>query len=161
MSDRASVYIRECTGPRVGTVHPLPAGIHVIGRASQASVVLDDVDVSRRHAALEVSAAGVTVRDLDSKNGVIINNEVVREPILLGHGERFTVGNIELEVHHPSTQVLRALERAGELTATSALDPDTPADTPRPSARASLLLPVAATLLFAALSVWLWLRDAG
>ncbi|SFL66680.1 FtsK/SpoIIIE domain-containing protein [Geodermatophilus ruber] len=56
-------------GPDAGTVLPLGTGRHVIGRGAEADVELDDPDVSRRHALVEVGAGGITVRDLGSTNG--------------------------------------------------------------------------------------------
>ncbi len=66
---RAPLEVCVAWGPAAGTTHPLPLGEHVVGRGAVAGVVLQDPEVSRAHAALEVSARGVRVRDLGSSNG--------------------------------------------------------------------------------------------
>ena len=65
---------RRCTSRssrprRGGTVVALGRGVHVSGRARRATCRLPDPEVSRRHVAVTVTAAGVGVRDLDSRNG--------------------------------------------------------------------------------------------
>jgi DNA-binding winged helix-turn-helix (wHTH) protein len=47
----------------------LSEGQHVIGRAPEAALLLDDPAVSRHHARLVVGAGAVTVEDLGSRNG--------------------------------------------------------------------------------------------
>lgn len=61
------------TGPAAGTVIPLGRGTVRIGRSPDGRgrrVALADPDLSREHAQLEVSDAGVLLRDLGSANGV-------------------------------------------------------------------------------------------
>jgi pSer/pThr/pTyr-binding forkhead associated (FHA) protein len=136
----------ERTGPNQGRMHAIPEGRHVLGRDRSASVVLEGPDVSRRHAQLDVSPAGVVVRDLESKNGVRVDGVTLRGARLLVHGDTLCVGGIELEVIHPSSQVGDALARAGETTVTRALE----RPSPDPPAR-SLFLPILGVVLFAVL----------
>jgi DNA segregation ATPase FtsK/SpoIIIE, S-DNA-T family len=49
---------------------PLGSGTFFIGRSPAAHVVINDPRVSRSHASLTVDEAGVTLRDLNSQNGV-------------------------------------------------------------------------------------------
>jgi DNA segregation ATPase FtsK/SpoIIIE, S-DNA-T family len=136
----------ESSGPNVGRVHDLSLGEHVIGRGGAADVVLDHKDVSRPHARIDVGVDGVLVRDLDSKNGVFVDGQGISEPIRLSHGQRFSLGELELTVSHPGSQVSRALAQAGETTVT--------VSRPRPEPtgeRASLVLPLFGIVLFGAL----------
>src|SRR3954468_20697822 len=59
-------------GPDAGRARPLERGRLTIGRDPAADVQLDDPDVSRRHAAIEVGRT-VTVRDLGSTNGTRVD----------------------------------------------------------------------------------------
>ena len=60
------------TGPAAGQVFPLAPGRHRIGRAVDQQVRLNDPDVSREHAELEVGPDGLRLRDLGSANGTTI-----------------------------------------------------------------------------------------
>ncbi len=63
-------------GPEQGAVFPLPQGDTVVGRDQDlAEMVLSDPRISRSHARFTVNGAGVTVVDLDSTNGLVINGE--------------------------------------------------------------------------------------
>ncbi len=63
----------------------LRRGVSFVGRDDDNEVVLPSELVSRRHAKLIVTPAGVTVHDLDSHNGVFLNGKKVRSnPVQLG-----------------------------------------------------------------------------
>src|SRR4051794_13670217 len=70
-----------------------------LGRSRDCEVVVDDANVSRRHAAV-VPAAGSThgwaVEDLGSTNGTKLNGRRVAEPTPLEPGDRIEVGTTEL-----------------------------------------------------------------
>ena len=108
----------ETSGPHEGREHAMPYGEHILGRSRGATVVLDDPDVSRKHARIVVDPDGLTVFDLGSKNGVLIGGRRVESVASLGHGDELTVGDICLRVQHPAAQVASALAAAGEATAT-------------------------------------------
>lgn len=127
----------EVDGPHAGRSHPLPYGEHVVGRGGRVSVRLDHEDVSRQHARLEVGPEGVVVHDLGSKNGVRVAGQRLRAPVTLGHDDGFSLGELELRIIHPASQVTRALAAGGEVTVTT----DLPPPEPRPDLRA-LVLPV-------------------
>lgn len=62
-------------GARTGFT-PLTQSV-VMGRADHADIVLSTSHVSREHLALDVTSAGVTARDLGSKNGSFIDGEQI------------------------------------------------------------------------------------
>jgi pSer/pThr/pTyr-binding forkhead associated (FHA) protein len=80
--------------PRTATVH-VPA---VIGRSRECDVVIDDDDVSRRHAALEVEDGVVYLRDLRSTNGTFLNGERVRGGIEILPGDAIDLGGVRMYV---------------------------------------------------------------
>ena len=53
----------------------LPIGEFVVGRSTECQLSLDDPLVSRRHAVLRVRRDGVSVQDLGSRNGVLVNGD--------------------------------------------------------------------------------------
>ena len=107
---KAPLYRLEVTGGQlVGELFALRAGEHVIGRASDADVILDDPSVSRRHAAVRVTSEGlVELSDLGSSNGTFVEGEqVVRKAVHPGQSLR--IGHVPM-----------ALVRMGEQRAASA-----------------------------------------
>ena len=146
------IFVREASGAGRGRTHALKPGCHTIGRDPQATVRLACEDVSRFHAALEVTPESLTVTDLDSKNGVLRAGAALTGPTRLGHGEVIVVGGISLQIHHPGAQIEAALQRGGEATVTRIQLPI------RAATDAALTLPLAATLVVAALvgALLLW-----
>jgi hypothetical protein len=81
----------------------------LIGRGAECDITLSSGLVSRRHARLRVDDDGVTVEDLQSRNGIYINGELLRETRLLEVGDRIDIGGEELElVQQPDADAARA-----------------------------------------------------
>ena len=74
----------------------LPEGKFMIGRAASCQLSLDDPLVSRNHAVISVSEAGVTVEDLGSRNGVKVNGARVEGVHKVTHGDQIMIGGQEL-----------------------------------------------------------------
>jgi hypothetical protein len=72
----------------------------VMGRLRACDVVLEDVNASRQHAALEREGAGWVLVDLGSTNGTLVNGERVDRVRLLD-GDVITVGITEVTFHEP------------------------------------------------------------
>ena len=62
-----------------------------IGRHTDNRLRLNDNEVSRFHCELEASDHGYVLRDLGSRNGTKIDEELISE-VTLGHGDSFIVG---------------------------------------------------------------------
>ncbi|MDO5473375.1 MAG: FHA domain-containing protein [Akkermansia sp.] len=77
-------------------------GGYTIGREGEmADVVLEDSSVSRMHARLEISAQGLVVSDLNSTNGVYVNDNAVdyySPQVPLTDGATLTLGEVPLRV---------------------------------------------------------------
>lgn len=74
----------------------LNAGDFYIGRSPECQLAVDDPLVSRKHAQLTVTADTVTVRDLGSRNGILVNGIKMIGPRILIEGDRVTVGSQEI-----------------------------------------------------------------
>jgi len=87
--EQLAPYVLEAAD---GTQFPLRLGENSIGRSS-ADIVLADGFVSRRHARVTASAAGVTVADLGSSNGTFIEElkleREAEEELAVGEFVRF------------------------------------------------------------------------
>ena len=74
---------------RVGddrTVEVTP-GSFTIGRSGECALQLNGGLVSRKHAQIECTEAGLTIADLGSRNGVVVNQRRITEPTPLAHGD--------------------------------------------------------------------------
>jgi hypothetical protein len=67
-----------------------------VGRNASCQLSLDDPLVSRRHAIFELSGTGVTLEDLNSRNGVIVNGHRIEAKVSLAVGDRILIGSQEL-----------------------------------------------------------------
>ena len=76
----------------------LPEGEHVLGRAPECAVCIDDPAVSRSHALITVRGTGVTVEDLGSRNGVTVNGKKALEPTALAEGDEIGIGDTYFSV---------------------------------------------------------------
>jgi pSer/pThr/pTyr-binding forkhead associated (FHA) protein len=71
-------------------------GQFVVGRSATCQLSLDDALVSRRHAMFVVSETGVTVEDLQSRNGVIVNGQRITTRVPIQPGDKITIGSQDL-----------------------------------------------------------------
>lgn len=88
-----------------------------VGRAADSTVVADDARVSRHHARIGRMGSKVFVRDLNSRNGTRLAEEVVRgEERPLGDGSSVRIGPIQLVVTitSPATQPVAKTEAPHE-----------------------------------------------
>jgi FHA domain len=77
----------------------LPVGEFVVGRSTECQLSLDDPLVSRRHAVLRVRRDGVSVQDLGSRNGVVVNGAKISGERELAAGDRVSIGSQEMVLH--------------------------------------------------------------
>ncbi len=63
-----------------------------IGRAPTATLVISDAQVSRLHARIDLSDGVPSVRDLDSRNGTLVNARPIEGLRVLHDGDEIDVG---------------------------------------------------------------------
>ncbi|HEY7098774.1 MAG TPA: sigma 54-interacting transcriptional regulator [Terriglobales bacterium] len=80
------------SGPLKGSVLPLPEGEASIGRDSSNDLWVTDPSLSRRHCALIRTGDQIVLRDLESRNGTIVNSVPVAEQ-QLQHGDQISLGD--------------------------------------------------------------------
>jgi DNA-binding winged helix-turn-helix (wHTH) protein len=82
-----------------GTVqHRLFEGENVIGRDSEAAVVIDALGISRRHATITVNGARMFLEDLGSKNGTFLDGKRVRNRVAVEDGAEIRLGLLKTHV---------------------------------------------------------------
>ncbi|MBN4072057.1 FHA domain-containing protein [bacterium AH-315-F18] len=83
-------------------------GVVVLGRFPRNPIVLNDGQVSRKHASLgPMQGAGVVVKDLNSANGITVNGVQVKEAVIK-HGDRLQIGDTEMVLRMPQAKVSNA-----------------------------------------------------
>lgn len=82
-------------------------GRAVVGRAADCDLVLPVGTVSRRHAEIVVTPQGVTVRDLGSTSGTLVNGRKIQEAALTP-GDRLRLGEVVLELAQAPGQAAAA-----------------------------------------------------
>ena len=99
VSDRLAEPLREPDHRRPGArlridgrTEQIAAEGAVIGRSRDADVVIDDPNVSRRHAEVWPSGGSWIVRDLGSTNGVKVNGRRIQGPQSLKAGDTIELG---------------------------------------------------------------------
>jgi len=89
----------------------------VVGRECDG-IVVDDARVSRQHLALEPGPESLTVVDLGSTNGTLVNDALVSDRVAVEVGDRIRLGNVEIAVvAGPATTAAAAAPRLEELEA--------------------------------------------
>lgn len=114
-----------------GTWYGLPEGDFFVGRSPECQLRLNDPRVSRRHACFRVQGHRVTLEDLRSRNGTLVNGVPLRAPMVLSHDDLVTIGSQELRVTMtPDSVVVLPGERSsvpgsapGEITIAGGLPP--------------------------------------
>jgi predicted component of type VI protein secretion system len=85
------------TGPQPGRVYELQKEEIYIGREVNNDVVINDAEISRKHARLALRSGGYVLEDLGSTNGTFVNGERLMGPHMLRPGETIMLGeNVSL-----------------------------------------------------------------
>jgi pSer/pThr/pTyr-binding forkhead associated (FHA) protein len=71
----------------------------LVGRAPECKLRPNSEMVSRRHCIISIAEGRVTIRDLGSRNGTIVNGEKITGEHELRTGEKIKIGPLEFEVH--------------------------------------------------------------
>lgn len=74
-----------------------------IGRSLSNEVVVQDAEVSRHHASVEVRGNDYVLSDAGSRNGTYLNGAKINSPTKLKHGDRIEVGNTAVHFHRPDS----------------------------------------------------------
>jgi pSer/pThr/pTyr-binding forkhead associated (FHA) protein len=80
------------SGPTAGKEFPLEKPENFIGRDLGNDVVINDPEVSRRHARVYLQGNAYIIEDLGSTNGTSVNGQHLTGPYMLRAGEQITFG---------------------------------------------------------------------
>jgi hypothetical protein len=109
------------SGPAPGKVFALVQGEITIGRDISNLIVINDAEISRKHARLLSQAGSYVIEDLGSTNGTFVNGQRLMGPHLLRHGELVSIGeNVSLAFEMP------VFDQDATLVSGAAVTPPTP-----------------------------------
>jgi len=126
------------SGPAAGRVYPLEAPDVSIGRDNTNMIVINDAEVSRRHARMELRGATYVIQDLGSTNGTFINGSRVSGIQVLNSGDTVSFGEGIVLVYEAAADVNATI--LSEKAPQTLIQPAAPAPAPVPA-----LIPVPAT----------------
>ncbi len=94
MTAMQAVVLRVEEDGRTRTVRaPVPI---TIGRAPSATLVIPDARVSRLHARIDLTDGALSIRDLDSRNGTLVNARPLDGAAGLRDGDEIDVGTTRI-----------------------------------------------------------------
>lgn len=139
----ATLELHVKAGPAAGLTFPLEGRRSVtIGRAPVNALVLRDEKVSSHHARVDVTAGGLILTDLGSKNGTWVEGEQVNGSRLLLPGVEVHLGGSTIEVRYP-VPITENGETSGVVRIAAGASPITPRPPgPRTAALGQRTLPV-------------------
>ena len=80
------------SGPTPGATYSLEGDQIVIGRDSSNGVVINDAEISRKHARLTFQGGKYVLEDLGSTNGSFVNGQRLAGPVVLKSGDVVSFG---------------------------------------------------------------------
>ena len=102
--------VRVVEGPEAGEERIIGPELEV-GRLA-TGLRLSGVLVSRRHARFSASGRTLTLEDLDSANGTVVNGERIKWLAVLASGDQIVIGGSLLEVRALRGRAMLADDRA-------------------------------------------------
>ena len=82
-----NIYLKVLAGPKAEGIYQLSQPVITIGRGSKADLYIPDAAISRKHCVIEISSNKTVLRDLDSKNGTIVDGKRINSTIIQNKAE--------------------------------------------------------------------------
>jgi len=94
----SAIYLTvQSSGKKVRVRHP----VTLIGRSSECDLILRSSDVSKRHCQILLDDDGAWIEDLDSANGIAVNDKRVKRS-RLNNGDQLTIASHRFKVKIPN-----------------------------------------------------------
>ena len=85
-------------GPTPGKAYALDKGEIKVGRDISNDIIINDAEVSRKHARITIQGDSYVLEDLGSTNGTFVDGERLTGPHILGLGQTISLGeNVTLD----------------------------------------------------------------
>ncbi len=132
-------------GPDLGTAFPLAQEgyVYVVGRGERCDFLLEDPDCSREHVQIVRRGANVLVRDLSSRNGVILGDRAVAQgrDVPWRAQDVIRLGGTVIALEEPVASALAELERAPDEPLSEEEAPPPPPDEASTTAGTAIAAP--------------------
>ena len=92
------MHLKVVKGNPKGHCLSFPAGEFIFGRGPECDVQPNSALVSRQHCLLQITDKNALIRDLSSRNGTLVNGQLVIGDQTLAHGDTLQLGPLVLEV---------------------------------------------------------------
>jgi pSer/pThr/pTyr-binding forkhead associated (FHA) protein len=92
------VILKVIEGAKAGSKVAVKKDRFLIGRSPKCHLCAGSTAISREHCAIMRHDAKVTVQDLDSRNGTLVNGNKITEEVELSSGDELTVGPLKFMV---------------------------------------------------------------
>jgi predicted component of type VI protein secretion system len=133
------------SGPNPGKVYPLEGSDFTIGRDANNVVTINDAEISRKHAKMELRGSSYVIQDLGSTNGTFVNGNRITGMQVLNPNDIVSFGeNIVLmyeSVADPNATMLSSA-KAPKTAARAQKPAPVPAPAPAPAPAYSGQVPV-------------------
>lgn len=140
-------HLSYLNGPRQGqklNLDPQKPEI-ILGRSKDVDILIENKNISRKHAKFKQDIDGVWVEDLKSKNGVSVNEQKITESVLLKDGDVISLGDLKLSFVDSNAALIQRLsivpafqEANPEVSPESSNTPEFPSEPSEPSEESSL-----------------------
>lgn len=115
-----NVKLLVVAGPTRGATYFLHDGENVLGRGTEASVVLSSTQVSKKHCSVICNGPRAEVADTGSSNGTFVNGVQIKKRLLQNH-DRISVGPFVLEVLMPEAPMKSPINTVADFGAAPGL----------------------------------------
>ncbi len=100
-------------GDRTGQRLALPRDRSILGRHPECDIVLDQGAVSRQHAQISFIDGQFVIEDLHSRNGTLVNGQLVQTPQALQDGDEVKICDHSLAFHMDMAPTVAARGASG------------------------------------------------
>ena len=116
MEEQRHPSLQVDNGPERGQLLQISAAgaALIVGRGEEADLRISDADASRRHVELTCSGGAVVARDLDSKNGTLLNDLPLDAARPLDQDDVLVIGQTRLHFSDPAERYLQGLQEERE-----------------------------------------------
>ena len=88
----AQFQLNMHAGPTPGKTYPLDADVVTIGREAGNTIIINDAEVSRKHASLSFQGGKYVIEDNGSTNGTFVNGSRIMGQHVMKQGEVISFG---------------------------------------------------------------------
>jgi pSer/pThr/pTyr-binding forkhead associated (FHA) protein len=118
------VRLKVIKGKQLGQFIQFPKGEFMFGRGPECEIRPNSDLISRQHCLLHVSDTSAIIRDLGSRNGTLVNGQIVHRERILEDGDTLQLGPLVLEVLLDASLVDTALAFQKDATMNGSATPN-------------------------------------